>query len=70
MADDFTELRELHRKLEESKNHLEEEVQSRTYQLQEALEVKSRFLAVMSLGKFIPKLPVMSLIPVTDLGNR
>ena len=53
MCDDFTELRELQRKLEDAKNHLEDEVQSRTKQLQEALEVKSRFLAVMSHGKLL-----------------
>ena len=52
MMEDITNLKELQHQLEKAKNQLEGEVQSRTKQLQDALEVKSKFLAVMSHGMF------------------
>ncbi len=41
-------MKNLETELKEGKIQLEKTVQSRTRQLQEALEVKSRFLAIMS----------------------
>ncbi len=51
VARDITKDRELQYELERSKQDLETTVQRRTNQLQEALNVKSRFLAIMSHGK-------------------
>ena len=45
---DITPVKTLENELKEGKLQLEKTVQSRTRQLQEALEVKSRFLAIMS----------------------
>ena len=51
---EITQLKLLEEQLRESKSQLEQTVQARTKQLQEALEVKSRFLATMSHGtKFL-----------------
>ena len=53
LMEDVTHMKLLEEQLKESKSHLESEVLSRTKQLQEALEIKSKFLAVMSHGTYL-----------------
>ena len=50
MTQDITEKKKNELSLQQHKNHLEELVQARTQQLEEAMRVKSRFLATMSHG--------------------
>lgn len=51
LVQDITAIKAMEDELRRHKSELEKTVQARTYQLEQAVKVKSRFLAVMSHGR-------------------
>eukprot|EP01114_Cavostelium_apophysatum_P013594 TRINITY_DN3327_c0_g1_i1.p1 TRINITY_DN3327_c0_g1~~TRINITY_DN3327_c0_g1_i1.p1 ORF type:complete len:936 (-),score=264.84 TRINITY_DN3327_c0_g1_i1:441-3248(-) len=64
IAEDITETKHLQFQLQNSKDELEQTVKARTKQLEQALQVKTRFLAVMSHEIRTPLAGVMGMLSI------